>query len=583
MAHLIPPHYPAGTSPGEVLIFRALASAPASWVVLHSLHLPEHVRQIEGEADFVVLIPSLGVLCLEVKGHLSADFRSGAWYLGANPAPDYRGPFRQAEEAARSIKKKVTGDYPDASRLLFWPVVVFTHCVPSVGAATGEWHSWQLLSRSDLDREPLGDLLLQAITRARDFVSGVRSVRWFDPRSQSPTPADCQRIQRILRPDVHFIPATDALRRERQAEIRRFTDEQLEIVEGLDGVNAQALIEGPAGTGKTVLAIEEARRAASLGRRVLLVCYNQQLSELLQATARDLGIQDVTVLTFHALLRRVAGDAGPEAHQGVSEERYWREFLPDLTLARLLESGPLFDVLIVDEAQDLAEEAYLDIMDALLVGELREGEWRMFGDFERQSIFVSDAGGAVRRILRRSSHVARFRLRRNCRNTPRVAEYIVRLGGLDPSYTKILRPDAGVVSTPRTLFYRSAAHQEELLQATLDEWIGSGEFDEEDVVVLSPSTRSCAAGLPRHLGAYRLEALPLSPASGAIHFGTVASFKGLEAPAVILTDIEEIGTDFAQRLFYTGISRATDRLRVLARDGLQGALASILSGASSNA
>ncbi len=138
MAHLIPPHYPTGTSPGEVLMFQALASAPASWVVLHSLHIPEHVRQIEGEADFVVLIPSLGVLCIEVKAHLSADFRAGAWYLGSNPAPDYRGPFRQAEEAARSIRNKVAETYPDASRLLFWPVVVFTHCVPSIGATTGD-------------------------------------------------------------------------------------------------------------------------------------------------------------------------------------------------------------------------------------------------------------------------------------------------------------------------------------------------------------------------------------------------------------------------------------------------------------
>ncbi len=579
MAHLIPPHYPTGTSPGEVLMFQALASAPASWVVLHSLHIPEHVRQIEGEADFVVLIPSLGVLCIEVKAHLSADFRAGAWYLGSNPAPDYRGPFRQAEEAARSIRNKVAETYPDASRLLFWPVVVFTHCVPSIGATTGEWHSWQLLSRIDLDREPVESLLLGVMKRAREFVAGVPSARWFDPGSKSPTAADCQRVQRILRPDVHFVPATDALRRERQTEIRKFTDEQLEVVEGLDGVNARALIEGPAGTGKTVLAIEEARRAAALGRRVLLVCYNQQLGRLLQATVRDLGLSNVTASTFHGLLRTVAEDRGPDAHPEVTEQRYWSELLPDLALARLLQSGPLFDVMIADEAQDLTVNTYLEVMDALLVGELRHGEWRMFGDFERQSIFVTDPATSVSRILTRAADVARFRLRRNCRNTPRVAEYVVRLGRLEPSYTKVLRPDAGAPSTPRTLFYQSPDHQAELLQATLEEWLGSGEFAEEDVVILSPILRSCAQQRGPAAGRFRLEPLPLSPNSGAVHFGTVSSFKGLEAPAVVLTDIEEVGTEFAQRVFYTGVSRATDRLRVLARDGLQGAMASILSGA----
>jgi hypothetical protein len=53
MAELIPPDYPPGTSPGEVLVFNALRrpDVGSGWIVLHSLHLPEHVRQVEGEAD----------------------------------------------------------------------------------------------------------------------------------------------------------------------------------------------------------------------------------------------------------------------------------------------------------------------------------------------------------------------------------------------------------------------------------------------------------------------------------------------------------------------------------------------------
>jgi len=150
-----------------------------------------------------------------------------------------------------------------------------------------------------------------------------------------------------------------------------------------------------------------------------------------------------------------------------------------------VDSGPLFDILIVDEAQDLAEEAYLGVMDALLIGELSHGQWRMFGDFERQSIYASTPQETARRIVDRAANVARFRLRRNCRNTPRVAEYIVRLGGLDPAYRRILRPDWGFAGTPRTVFYRSADDQVELLAATVDDWTG-GDFAEEDIVVLSP-------------------------------------------------------------------------------------------------
>ena len=576
MAQLIPPHYPPDTSPGEIVVFDKLRACPADWIALHSLHIAEHVRQVEGEADFIVLIPGRGVLCLEVKGHLRAEYKDGAWYLGTHAAPNYRGPFRQAEEAVHSIKKKVTSSFAQAKGILFWPAVIFTHCQPAVAEPVGDWHSWQLLTSIDLDRMPLEQLLLEIIDHARAFVTSVRSAGWFDPGSPRPTKSDCLAIRKILRPDVHFVPAMATIRRDRIDEIKRFTDEQLEAIEGLDGVNARALVEGPAGTGKTVLALEEARRASTAGQRVLLTCYNQQLGRMLKLTAEELGIRNTTVGTFHSVLRDIASDAGPAAHPEMPAQQYWSSELPYLALSVLLDTGPPFDVLIVDEAQDLAEEAYLGTMEAMLAGELSQGQWRMFGDFERQSIYSSTPQEAVQRVLARAVNVARFRLRRNCRNTPRVAEYIVRLGGLDPAYSRILRPDSGPAGTPRTRFYRSASDQEKLLLEALDD-LRCAEFcAAEDIVILSPLTDSCAARAGGRLGRHSLAPLTGITKSRSIRFGTIASFKGLEAPAVILTDIDEVGTGQAQRLFYVGISRATDYLRVLAKDGLQHAVAAIL-------
>lgn len=544
------------------------------WTVLHSLHLPEHVRQIEGEADFIVLMPGLGVLCVEIKSHLRADYVDGAWYLGESAGPDYRGPFRQAEMAARSVKKKVVSALPAASSLLFWPAVVFTHCIPAVRSATGEWHSWQLLTSADLERKRLDRLLEAIIRRAREHVARAEQATWFDPSSPRPSKVDCGHIRRVLRPDVHFLPSTSSIRQRRKDEIRRFTEEQLEVIDGLDGVNERALIEGPAGTGKTVLAFEEARRASALGSRTALLCFNQQLAAHLRSEAQDFGLAGVDISTFHSLLRTIAGEAG----QAPADSSYWQRELPDRALATLMETGPRYDFLIVDEAQDLAGPACLDVMDALVAGELSRGRWRMFGDFERQAIFSAGVQNPVAEILRRSSGVARFKLRRNCRNTPRVAEYVVRLGGLDPGYSRVLRPDCGPEGTPKTSFYTSDTDQERLLLEALAEIRSTGEFAAEDIVVLSPAVHSCARRLAQTGGGVAsLVALP-NRRDGASSFGTVAAFKGLEAPAVILTDVEEVATLQAQRLFYVAVSRATDRLRVLARDGLQRSFAQLISG-----
>lgn len=576
MAHLIPPDYPPQTSPGEVLVFGALRDVRVrpAWTVLHSLHLPNHVRQVEGEADFVILMPGLGVLCVEVKSHLSADYVDGAWYLGKHGGPDYRGPVRQAEMVARSVKKKVAGAFPAASRFLFWPAVIFTHCVPAARAATGDWHAWQLLTSADLERSPLDRLLEAVMLRARDHMAGVSHARWFDPSSDRPSVADCAEIRRILRPDLHFLPATSSIRARRVQEIRRFTDEQLAVIDGLDGVNERALIEGPAGTGKTVLAFEEARRVSALGARTALLCFNQQLAAYLRSEAKAFRLRGVEISTLHALMRRTVADHG-NVDLGVDDNDYWARELPEAALSILINQDPPFDVLIVDEAQDLAESAYLDVMDALLDGELSGGQWRMFADFERQAIYSAEPAEAIEKLTARARNTARYRLRRNCRNTPRVAEYIVRLGGLRPGYTHVLRPDCGPSGTPRTGFYSSREQQAELLRSAIDDLVEVGEFSADDIVVLSPVVDSCARRLSESNDGRPLTPLP-ARRRDVSSYGTVSAFKGLEAPVVILTDIEDVRSFHAQRLFYVGVSRATDRLCVLVRDGLQSQIAQLV-------
>lgn len=124
-------------------------------------------------------------------------------------------------------------------------------------------------------------------------------------------------------------------------------------------------------------------------------------------------------------------------------------------------------------------------------------------------------------------------------------------------------------------FYSSAEQQTELLRATIGDLVATGELSAEDIVILSPVANSCARHLAGSAGGPSLTLLPMRSA-GMSAYGTVSAFKGLESPAVILTDIDEVGSLRAQRLFYVGVSRATDHLRVLVRDGLQREIAKLI-------
>ena len=171
--------------------------------------------------------------------------------------------------------------------------------------------------------------------------------------------------------------------------------------------------------------------------------------------------------TLHAHMLAVA-KLGQPPHGSSS---FWQDELPLLALERLLGAeGRAVRLLVVDEAQDLLDDRYLDIFDMSLAGGLASGEWRMFGDFERQSIYGSEAPRCPSFSHGRGAGPV-FSLRTNCRNKPRVASLVRILSHLDPDYARILRPDDGVEPELRFCPDRSSA---DALVAVLDRVVGAG-------------------------------------------------------------------------------------------------------------
>jgi hypothetical protein len=194
-------------------------------------------------------------------------------------------------------------------------------------------------------------------------------------------------------------------------------------------------------------------------------------------------------------------------------------------------------------------------------GGLAAGRWRLFGDFEGQSIFGTPPDALNQLLARRTGAAPRYSLRVNCRNTPRVAELVHALGGLVPPYSRILRPDDGV--EPEIRYYSDAADQAVMLTDALEQLERDG-FRGSEVVVLSPHAQGACAG--------RLTAPPWvtrlrPPGPGmADHtsYCSIHSFKGLESPAVIVTDVDRVAGREASALFYVATTRALQRLVILA-------------------
>jgi len=166
-----------------------------------------------------------------------------------------------------------------------------------------------------------------------------------------------------------------------------------------------------------------------------------------------------------------------------------------------------------------------------------------------------------------------YRLAMNCRNTPRVASLAHLLGGLEPDYSKVLRPDDG--RKPVLKFFSSPEVQANLLEQSLTTLIEEG-LGSEGIVVLSTRAENAAA--------LRLSARAIGPRlavggnrpAGRILCTTIHAFKGLESPAVVLTDFDAIGDDRTQDLFYIGVTRALHRLHILSSEEVRAQMLEML-------
>ena len=559
---MIPSVIPASCpSAGEREIFIRLRDEPGTkdWIVLHSLDISHHVRQVAGEADFVIIAPALGILCLEVKACHSLNRKDGLWYYGQDPKGDPRGPFKQASDAMHSLRQQVIRAEPSLSRIPFWSAVAFPFIEFKV--VSDEWHSWQVIDSFRFRRQPLASLIAGILRSARSHLNSQPTAAWFHEAERLPNQQQSAAVARILRPSFEFNEKAPDRRARQQADILRYTEEQFVALDAM-AENERVLFTGPAGTGKTVLALEAARRASNSGKKVLFLCFNRLLGRWL-STHPVAQCSTVVASTIHQYLIAVA-DINPPPDP---EDSFWKTELPEAAVSRLLgdhADNARFDTIVADEIQDFLALPYLDVMDLVLQGGLAAGRWLMFGDFERQMLYGQDRNQTDELLRTRFGSFAKCSLRVNCRNTPRVATLSHLLGKLAPNYSRILRPDDRI--EPVIRYYATPSQQRKELVNALERFHGES-FAGDDIVILSPKAgpRCAASGITEKPWCDQLapfeEAVP-----GQVRFTTIQSFKGLDSPAIVVTDIEHLAGELFSSLFYVATTRALERLCIIVHE-----------------
>lgn len=559
MARMIPSIIsPETKSKAERKIFKWFERADNTedWVVFHSLGITQHQTLIDGEVDFLVVAPKLGIFALEVKGG-RVRRQEGLWSFTnrlGEVSTKSRGPFEQAKEAIHSIMKaikdKVDAEHYHVSNLHFgYGVMVPDIEYNSMGI---DEESWMVFDCNDGEK-------------VRDYIVRLAegSKKKFEDKygrlnpSKLPSAQDAKYLISILRSDFDKVLAIKARINNAEQDLIELTEKQYKCLDQIEE-NRRGVVYGPAGTGKTLLAIEQAKRLVNNGKRVALLCFNSSIGNWFQTyfdeQAREL--KPYFVGTFHKLLLEIVRNSGNVVtipSEPETRRIFYEHTLPSMAIEALIENPIEFDEIIIDEAQDLIRDNYIDVLDLMIKKGFEHGSWKFFGDFSRQAIYSDTIDGhkMLEELEDRTSFI-RYKLSENCRNTKQICDDIQTITGYEAPkdlWTKV----EGLPVDHRTC---SSEEQElEKINDLLNE-LNEKNIEKGKITILSPRMRD--KSIVSRLEGIKIKDYDFRP-TDCITFSTIQSFKGLENAVIVLVDVNSYSL---VNLMYVALSRARAALYI---------------------
>ena len=522
----------AGAREPELETLRQLqAKLPPAYTVFHGVHWSREYKSGTqfGELDFVVVNQGGKALLIEQKNGPLEETANGLVKVYPERAKSVGDQVRRALDGVREKFKWVHRNQADLDLdyLIYCP----DYRVANLNAAS--------IDASRVVDAPVRDQLAEA----------VESV--LGPGTPGPT---AERVQQFFRQTFDLVPDVHAHVSSQERNFTRLSSELVNLLRGLEMHPFRLLVDGTAGAGKTLIARQFFDDAVARGRRPLLVCYNRPLAEKLKAVVGPGGM----VGTFHGLCNRFLAERGHRFNyrEMSRDHAFWQRFV-ELVVGEAIPEEWTFDTLIVDEGQDFEQE-WVDILKLFL----RDGHETLWLEDRDQNLrdrppVVLDGfvGYRARRNYRSPDSIARF-IRRTL---PFTFERANDLPGLGVGVTTYSRP----------------AEQPALVGAIIHRLLDQG-FTHDDIVILTlhgaansvVSACEKVGGYPlrRFIGEYDLLGNQvLTP--GKIAFESVGRFKGQQAPAVILVDIDPAPErlEHFERLAFAGMTRATVRLETLVR------------------
>ncbi len=528
MARLIPEN-PTFTTGSEREVWERLRDSLGEGDVLFAnVRLTDEDK--DHEIDLIVLMPEFGIVVLEIKG--GSVWWDGGWRIQRKGREVEIHPVDQARDGKFALRDYVERDprWGSRTRVAWGHGVVTPYSVFGPDFEIPGLPRWALHDKGDQVH-----LLGRLRQNAQRMTQGKRVLNHDDIE------AIVDALSGRLTTSYDVVAEAD----ERAASADRLTLEQATLLRVTRLLN-RVEVRGGAGSGKTVLAMQQAKELTRgghgvSGQRVALLCYSIGLAEhLKREVARwDRRHRPAFVGTFHAFGQQWGAPDGDR-----SDGDFWERRLPTqmAELALELTDGNKYDAIIVDEAQDFADAWWTPVLRALRDEE--DGGLFVYSD-EHQRLFARYGNPPVSLVPLVLDH--------NLRNTKQIHQAFMPLA---PSRMQSLGGDGPAVRFVSSTAQDAIATADDEVDALLD-----AGWEPGHITLITTG----------HRHPVQLERTDFHDQDGywrtywddEVFYGHVLGCKGLERKAVVLCLNEDGTRDRARERLYVGMSRATDELVVV--------------------
>ena len=543
MAIMIPSNPSFEPRSYEHLIFNALKNLPSDWFVLHSLTILDpdlKQNKKETEIDFVVLVPDVGCIVIEAKAG-EAKFTSETTYFEGEKIEPFtwvyetgrpmkgNGPFRQARDNMYALMEYLKkSPYSNLTKKQTFYSCIWLHQISrkkiQLYPDRPECPKDYILSEEDL-KTPF-ESLMRVIESQNSIINSKGKEPWnYDVASLV--------VSNVLAPTMKLLPGLNWEYEFKNAELNRMLEEQEKLLEFLSEQKI-AVISGAAGTGKTMIALKKAQLEADKGNKVLFLCYNSALASYLSINYKRKNIDFFNISQWAC---KMCNSQTPDYGmlQIIIEDQITKETFP-------------YRVVIVDEAQDfgqdLIDNSENDILTTLFDGMiLLDGLLYLFYDKNQ----VVNSNKLPKYIVNADCKITLYR---NCRNTKKIADASLKVLKQKPK----LGPNVIEGDVPTIVFSDVKTQTKDLKKCLIDL-----RKKYKSIVVLTAKSQSTTSFYDYVRGQN------IQIENNKYDFYTCRQFKGLEAEAVVLVDVDK--TTFIDEknrlLYYVGTSRAKFELIIL--------------------